>query len=265
MKKLLSALTALCMCASMTTGLLPASALNALNPDDAAILSYEDTVHNQGHEYAIADVTFDPATEDYVMVPVTVWNDPGVYGLSFEFTIDGKTPDDPDFPFVSDGVENGGGYKQTLNFVGNQKALSVIWSCKNEETDDVAADGSTFVELYFAPKDGVEYVPGTVYNVEFSASTVGNQAGTVLNPVLTNGSITIAGAEPTTTEPPTDPTPTETDPVPTETDPTPTETDPVPTETTPVEQQEKNVNTEWVISHETVKPGENVSLTVSVN
>jgi len=161
----------------------------------------ETKTHDKGHEYAIGDVVFDPAKEDYVMVPVTVWNDPGVYGLSFEFTVDGKTPDDPDFPFVPDGVENGGAYSQTLNFVGNQNALSVIWSCKNEDSNDVAADGATFVELYFAPKDGVEYVPGTVYKVEFAASTVGNQASEVLSPVLTNGSITIAGAEPTTTEP----------------------------------------------------------------
>ena len=115
MKKILSALTALCMCASMTTGVLPASALNALTPVDTVIAAANDTsAHDKGYEWDIADVeyTFKDLATDEVDLDINVYNDPGTYGVQFKILIDGKDFSDPGCPFELYDVVDGGGYSK---------------------------------------------------------------------------------------------------------------------------------------------------------
>ena len=65
MKRLISTLTALCMCASLSVGVLPASALTAI-PSDGAVIARADSdiaVHadektHDGFEWYIGDVVY---------------------------------------------------------------------------------------------------------------------------------------------------------------------------------------------------------------
>ena len=83
MKKFLSALTAFCMCASMTAASLPASALTMT--DSSAI-----TVFAGDCTWTVSNEVFDPATDEFVTLHVTVTGDTAAYGFEFTPYFDGK-------------------------------------------------------------------------------------------------------------------------------------------------------------------------------
>ncbi len=333
MKRILSALTALCMCASLTAGALPAYALNALPPTDAIV------AQSGGHELKIVDTTFDPEKDAKGLVlELKVYNDQGTAGLQIGLTIDGKYLDDPDCPFT---------FKQALvdsnvyGFGGIPEPGTGYYAVADSETgqNKIAPDGATFMRYLLLPKADVDYAPGTVYDVEFAAPEgcdllVGYVPdGADDDPtktmekytdiIYTGGTITIPGgdneptqapsADPTepvtqtptakptepATQAPTQPPTAKPTQAPTQTPtakptqaptakptqaptqaptakptqaPTQAPTQgntqnptnaPTPTESQFVEQQ-KDVNAEWVIGNTTAKPGEEVTLDVSV-
>jgi hypothetical protein len=202
-----------------------------------------------GYTWKLDDVVFenpDASNEDsYVDLPVLVYNDPGTYGVQFRILIDGKTLDDPDCPFVCDGIRNGGGYSRVQAVVPNTAMgfVSLAIQGTADLGDDQCKDGASALVFTLLPKEGVTYTPGTKYKVTFDAvksegynPIFANEAKEDLMSSLTlaAGSITIPGGEePTETE--AEPTETEAEPTETEAEPTETEAEPTETEAEPTE------------------------------
>ena len=265
MKKLLSALTALCMCASMTTGLLPASALTAITPDDAVIAKagdYEryyvegDTPQINGFTWQIDDVEFDPATDKTISVPIKVWNCEPISGYTLGLLVDGMTlaSDADNFPFSAVRFKDNKAFPTQATFMPNtdELTLGVAADANLDNPDSVIESGAAVVTLIFVPKEGYEYKPGQKFNITFSdekdANLFGNNADQQLKPTLLNGSITVkGGTEDTTTEPTTE-----------------APTEPVATTTEPQETQPSSGDFEWKISDVTFDPSKDERIEVPI-
>ena len=182
-----------------------------------------------GYTWKIDDVVFENPDasdeESYVDLPILVYNDPGTYGVQFRILIDGKTLDDPDCPFVCDGIRNGGGYSRVQAVVPNNAMgfVSLAIQGTADLGDDQCKDGASALVFTLLPKEGVTYTPGTKYKVTFDAvksegynPIFANEAKEDLMSSLTlaAGSITIPGGEePSETETEAEPTETEATPV----------------------------------------------------
>ena len=184
----------------------------------------EGPVAIEGYTWKVDDVIFenpDASNEDsYVDLPVLVYNDPGTYGTQFRLLIDGKTFDDPDCPFICDGISNGGGYSRVQAVVPNTATAFVSLAIQGTETlgDDQCKDGEAALVFTILPKEGVEYVPGTKYKVTIDTTSneeywpvFSNEAKEDLMPSLTlaAGSITIPGGEEPSEEQPSEEKPSE--------------------------------------------------------
>ncbi|MDE5754906.1 MAG: hypothetical protein K2H89_10260, partial [Oscillospiraceae bacterium] len=258
MKRLLSTLTALCMCASMSVGMLPASALSAISTDDTAVVradsglmarAGESDAHNKGYEWCVEDATFDPANPpkgNVIQMPITVWNDPGTAGVNAKILVDGKELTDSttdDFPFTLALMKQGSAYSFET-FMPNPAigdfGMAVAGNGGEPQT---AEQGGQGLVIAFKLKDGAELTPGKEYKIGLTSeenSFVGANK-VVLNPqpILTAGTLKIAGGEDTTTAP----TPQDT------TAPTPQDTTaPAPQDTTaPVAENNHDNGYEWCV------------------
>ena len=186
MKKFLSALTAFCMCASMTAASLPASALTM--SDSSAINSLAGEL-----TWSMNDTIFTPGVDEYVVVEVMVEGDTGTFGYDFTPLADGSD-------FVSAGFEimdveqvtaDEGGYGFTT-FQANMEN-GHIGSAKDTDGDATVADGTSIIKIYVAPPADAQ--PGHKYELTFKGLSVGNFASEKKTPATKNGSITIAGGD----------------------------------------------------------------------
>jgi len=217
-----------------------------------------------GYTWKIDDVEFenpDASNEDsYVEVPILVYNDPGTYGVQFRILIDGKTLDDPDCPFICDGIDNGRGYTRIASVIGKTDTGFAALAIQGTDTlgDEQCKDGGAAMIYTFLPKEGVTYTPGTVYKLTFDTTETddywpafANEAKENLMPQLTlaAGSITIPGGE--TTEPSSE----ETEPSSEETEPSSEETEPSSEETEPSSEETEPSSEETQPSSEETQPG----------
>ncbi|MDE6730145.1 MAG: hypothetical protein K2J71_05155, partial [Oscillospiraceae bacterium] len=217
MKRLLSALTALCMCASMSVGMLPASALSAISTDSTAVVRADsgimsrvsaDATHTD-YEWAITDTTYDPANpSDFVIMPVNVWNDKGISGYTMDITVNGKplvngTQDD--FPFTLGMFDKGGAYSTFTMFSdGLAKGSATVGdaTANSSGESETAASGALVYNIVFVPKAGATFTPGTEYKIGFDNVEISNSAGEKLNPLLSTGILKIAGESQESSDPP---------------------------------------------------------------
>ncbi|MDE5767889.1 MAG: hypothetical protein K2H82_00690, partial [Oscillospiraceae bacterium] len=217
MKRLLSTLTALCMCASMSVGMLPASALSAISTDGAAVVRADsgimsrvsaDATHTD-YEWSITDATYDPANPtDFVMMPVNVWNDKGISGYTMDITVNGKSlvnGTQDDFPFTLAMFDKGGAYSTFTMFSdGLAKGSATVGDATADSSgnSETAAQGALVYNIVFMPKAGATFTPGTEYKIGFENVGISNSTGEKLNPLLSTGILKIAGDSPESSDPP---------------------------------------------------------------
>ena len=193
MKKFLSALTAFCMCASMTAASLPASALtmsdvNAITAADGTFTWYLD------------DTVFDPATEDYAVLNVYVKNDPGTAGFDFTLLVDGKTFADAGFELVDIAwPEEGDSYKFGT-FQPNME-IGCVGAANDKDGNITLPDGSVAVQYYVIPP--ADAAPGTVYKLSLDELHAANESQERHTTATVDGTLTIKGGstDPTETDP----------------------------------------------------------------
>ena len=228
MKRLISTLTALCMCASLSVGVLPASALTAI-PSDGAVIARADSdiaVHadektHDGFEWYIGDVVYDPAVGGRILLPISVWGDPGTTAVECIISIDGQTVDKADCPFKVLTIKNEKAYQRFETWTPNPEVGKIgAAQSSGKVANETAENGNTVMTYYLEVKEGATLKgAGEKYVVDFDFLKVGDETEKEIVPKKTAGSITIAG-EGNTDPDPTDPDPT--DPDPTEPDPTQT-------------------------------------------
>ncbi|MDE6005569.1 MAG: hypothetical protein K2G88_09315, partial [Oscillospiraceae bacterium] len=171
MKRLISTLTALCMCASMSVGVLPASALTALSSDDAVLVNGltvqadATTPHDSGFEFSVTDATYDPAVGGNISLPITVWNPVGIAGYAFQIAVDGKTVDSADCPFEIASIDNAFDAYYDFDTFSPNAAIGKLGG--SGDGDDVEAEnGSTVCTFVLKVKDGATLKgPGEKYKV----------------------------------------------------------------------------------------------------
>ncbi|MDE6088514.1 MAG: hypothetical protein K2G25_09035, partial [Oscillospiraceae bacterium] len=211
MKRLLSTLTALCMCASMSVGMLPASALSAISTDGAAVVRADsgimsrvsaDAAHTE-YEWAVMDTTYDPANPtEFVMMPVTVWNDKGISGYTMDVTVNGKSlvnGTQDDFPFTLAMFDKGDAYSLLTMFMdGLTKGSATVGdaTANNTGESETAAQGAVVYNMVFMPKEGATFTPGAEYKIGFENAEFSNSSQEKLNPLLSTGILKIAGDSP---------------------------------------------------------------------
>ncbi|MDE5754907.1 MAG: dockerin type I repeat-containing protein [Oscillospiraceae bacterium] len=173
----------------------------------------EENKHDNGYEWCVESVTFDPANPpkgNVIQMPITVWNDPGTAGVNAKILVDGKELTDSttdDFPFTLALMKQGSAYSFET-FMPNPAigdfGMAVAGNGGEPQTAEQGGQGLT---IAFKLKDGAELTAGKKYKIELTAeenSFVGANK-VVLNPqpVLTPGYLIIAGEEPPqdTTEP----------------------------------------------------------------
>ena len=197
MKKFISALTAFCMCASMTAASLPASALTMT--DSSAITAFAGDC-----TWTVSNEVFDPAKDEYVTLHVTVTGDTAAYGFEFTPYFDGKD-------FAAAGFElwdiapADTGYTDFETFTFNPDN-GHVGSAKKTEGNQTIADGSVVVDIDVVPPANAK--PGQVYKVSLNNLIVGDSDQNKYKPASVDGSITIAGGSDTPSDTPSE-TPTQ--------------------------------------------------------
>ena len=161
MKKILSALTAFAMCFSMAAASLPASALSV---NDVTAVSA-----TAGWTWKLQDTVFDPATQDYAVIPITVTGDQGTYGFTMDMLVDGKSLEEAGFEVMDMSLTDA---YSSMTFQGNDATGQYV-ATRNEANDVTVADGTTVMEIAVIPPDTT---PGKVYTFTFPKFTVDNFA-----------------------------------------------------------------------------------------
>ena len=191
MKRFLSALTAFCMCASMTVSSLPASALSLTDAVEVNALVAEPT-------WTVKDATYTPGTDKYATILVAVSGDPGTYGFEFTPTIDGKTLDQAGFKVAGIKQVKGGYNFGSFDF---NKTNGKVGAASSEKGNKTLSDGTDFVEIRVVPPTSA--AAGTEYTVTLKDVLVSNEAEEKFSASVKAGKLTIAGGT-TPTDKPTD-------------------------------------------------------------
>ena len=151
--------------------------------------------------WSIADTVFTVGADEYVRIPVYVYNSPAIYGCEFDVQIDGKTPEKAGFEIVD--VKLGDAYD--FGWFEFDAKTGHVGSVSPTLQETIPNDGLTVVYLELKPTADAQTLIGQSFEVSFFNVQTAGFKETKNNPTVLPGTLTFAAmpedAEPERTIP----------------------------------------------------------------